>query len=168
MSSTPGDPCPRVFLSSIKVLRVYRSVASACLLNTVDMLVLGIEDGAPLPASSPVGHVVLSARSADGVARGEIFMTIGPYPNHIISSETHGTGMPDFKNQRVDVEATDEQGYQVSRSSWKRSGGCAMIVSDVVCPFCGCLCDDLELEVKEDQDPACTERVLPFRSDVHE
>ena len=23
-----------------------------------------------------------------------------------------------------------------------------MLVSDVVCPFCGCLCDDLELEVE--------------------
>jgi formylmethanofuran dehydrogenase subunit B len=26
-----------------------------------------------------------------------------------------------------------------------------MIISDVVCPFCGCLCDDLELEVEGDQ-----------------
>ena len=26
-----------------------------------------------------------------------------------------------------------------------------MIVSDVVCPFCGCLCDDLELEVEGDR-----------------
>ena len=26
-----------------------------------------------------------------------------------------------------------------------------MIISDVVCPFCGCLCDDLELEVEGDR-----------------
>jgi formylmethanofuran dehydrogenase subunit D len=86
----------------------YRSIASICLFNTVDMLILGIEDGARVRLSSPVGHVVLTARSADGIRRGEIFMIIGPYANHIIPSETHGTGMPDFKNQRVDVEATDE------------------------------------------------------------
>ena len=24
-----------------------------------------------------------------------------------------------------------------------------MIVKDVVCPFCGCLCDDIEVEVEE-------------------
>lgn len=86
----------------------YRSVASVCLLNTVDMLVLGIEDGARVRISSLTGQVVLTARAAEGIAQGEIFMTIGPYANHIISSETHGTGMPDFKSQSVDVEPTDE------------------------------------------------------------
>jgi formylmethanofuran dehydrogenase subunit D len=35
-------------------------------------------------------------------------VTIGPYANHIISSETHGTGMPDFKSQSVEVEPTEE------------------------------------------------------------
>ena len=86
----------------------YRSVASVCLLNTVDMLVLGIEDGARVRITSSTGHVILTARSADGVTRGEIFMTIGPYANHITSSETHGTGMPDFKSQQVEVDVTDE------------------------------------------------------------
>jgi len=86
----------------------YRSVASVCFLNTVDMMVLGIENGARVRISSPTGHVVLTARSSDGVVRGEIFMATGPYANHIISSETHGTGMPDFKSQTVEVEPTGE------------------------------------------------------------
>jgi len=86
----------------------YRTVASVCFLNPVDMMVLGIENGARVRITSPTGHVVLSARSAEGLTRGEIFMTIGPYANHIISSETHATGMPDFKSQCVDVEVTDE------------------------------------------------------------
>ena len=91
-----------------KGLEEYRSVVSVCFLNAVDMLVLGIEDGARVRISSDSGHVVLIARPADGVVRGEIFMTIGPYANHIISSETHGTGMPDFKNQVVELEPTEE------------------------------------------------------------
>ena len=86
----------------------YRAVASACFLNPVDMLILGIENGARVGITSPAGHVVLTAISAEGVTRGEIFVTIGPYANHIISSETHGTGMPDFKSQSVDVEPTEE------------------------------------------------------------
>jgi formylmethanofuran dehydrogenase subunit B/formylmethanofuran dehydrogenase subunit D len=86
----------------------YRAVASACFLNPVDMMMLGIENGARVGITSPTGHVVLTARSAEGVTRGEIFVTIGPYANHIISSETHGTGMPDFKSQSVDVEPTEE------------------------------------------------------------
>ncbi len=87
---------------------VYRAVASTCFLNPVDMMMLGIENGARVGITSPTGHVVLSTRSAEGVTRGEIFLTIGPYANHIISSETHGTGMPDFKSQSVDVEPTEE------------------------------------------------------------
>ncbi|MCK9590422.1 MAG: molybdopterin dinucleotide-binding protein [Methanoregula sp.] len=86
----------------------YRTVASVCFLNSVDMMVLGIENGARVRIASPSGHVVLTARSADGLKQGEIFVTIGPYANHIISSETHGTGMPDFKSQCVNVEVTEE------------------------------------------------------------
>ena len=86
----------------------YRKVASICFFNTVDMMVLGIENGARVRIESPAGHVVLTARPAEGVTRGEIFVAIGPYANHIISSETHGTGMPDFKSQYVDIEPTEE------------------------------------------------------------
>ncbi len=87
---------------------VYRTIASSCFLNPVDMMILGIEDGDRIRVTTPTGHIVLTARPAEGVARNEIFVAIGPYANHIISSETHGTGMPDFKSQRVDVEPTKE------------------------------------------------------------
>lgn len=86
----------------------YRSVASAGFLNPVDMMMLGIEDGDRVRVTTPAGHIVLTARPAEGVARDEIFVAIGPYANHVISSETHGTGMPDFKSQSVDVEPTKE------------------------------------------------------------
>ncbi|MDD1698082.1 MAG: molybdopterin dinucleotide-binding protein [Methanoregula sp.] len=86
----------------------YLSVVSICFLNTVDMMMLGIENDARVRITSPTGHVILSARVAEGVKQGEIFVAIGPYANHIISSETHGTGMPDFKSQYVDVEVTEE------------------------------------------------------------
>ena len=86
----------------------YRSVASVCFLNTVDMMLLGIENGERVRVVSSTGHVVMSAISAEGVMRGEIFVPIGPYANHIISSETHATGMPDFKGEPVDVAVTEE------------------------------------------------------------
>jgi formylmethanofuran dehydrogenase subunit D len=72
------------------------------------MMMLGIENGGRVMITSPDGHVVLTGCSTEGVTQGEIFVTIGPYANHIISSETHGTGMPDFKSQSVDVEPTEE------------------------------------------------------------
>jgi formylmethanofuran dehydrogenase subunit D len=85
---------------------LYRTIA--CFLNPVDMMLLGIESGDRVRVTTPAGHIVLTASPAEGVAREEIFVAIGPYANHIISSETHGTGMPDFKSQRVDVEPTEE------------------------------------------------------------
>jgi len=87
---------------------VYRTIASACFVNPVDLMILGIDDGDRVRVTTPAGHIVLSARPAEGMTRGEIFVAIGPYANHIISSETHGTGMPDFKSQFVDVEPTEE------------------------------------------------------------
>jgi formylmethanofuran dehydrogenase subunit D len=87
---------------------VYRTIASACFLNPVDMMILGIEGGDRIQLTTPAGHIVLTSCPAEGVARGEVFVAIGPYANHIISSETHGTGMPDFKSQSVDIEPTNE------------------------------------------------------------
>lgn len=86
----------------------YRTVTSACFLNPVDLMMLGIERGSRVRVTSPAGSIVLTVIPAEGVTRGECFVTIGPYANHIISSETHGTGMPDFKSQLVDVEPTGE------------------------------------------------------------
>lgn len=91
-----------------KGTEAYRDVASACFLNPVDMMILGIEKGNRVRVSAPAGSIVLTVSPAEGVARGEIFVTNGPYANHIVSSETHGTGMPDFKNQFVEVEPCEE------------------------------------------------------------
>jgi formylmethanofuran dehydrogenase subunit D len=91
-----------------KVSDVYQAVASVGFLNPVDMMMLGIENGAGIQLTSTSGQVVLTARPAEGVTRGEIFITTGPYANHIISAETHGTGMPDFKSQSVEVEPTEK------------------------------------------------------------
>lgn len=87
---------------------MYRTIASACFLNPVDLMMLGIESGERVRVTSPAGSIVLSVIPAEGVMRGECFVTIGPYANHIISSETHGTGMPDFKSQQVDIEPTGD------------------------------------------------------------
>jgi formylmethanofuran dehydrogenase subunit D len=107
-SLNTGRSVPQGTSVEHKGSEAYRSVASVCFLNTVDMMLLGIQDHGRVRVTSPAGHIVLSAIPAEGVMRGEIFVPIGPYANHIISSETHATGMPDFKSQVVDVEVTEE------------------------------------------------------------
>ncbi len=86
----------------------YRASASVCYLNPVDIMELGIEEGGRIRLTSPAGSVVLSARAAEGLARGEVFVPLGPYANHIIGVETHATGMPDFKSAEIEVAVTGD------------------------------------------------------------
>jgi formylmethanofuran dehydrogenase subunit D len=88
---------------------VYRAAVSVCYMNPVDLMELGIEEGGRVILTSQVGTIVLTTWTAEGVNRGEVFVPLGPYANHIISAETHATGMPDFKGEPVDVVPTDEQ-----------------------------------------------------------
>ena len=84
----------------------YRDAVSVCYLNPVDLMDLGIVEGAQVLLTTWAGSIVLTAKSAEGLNRGEVFVPLGPYANHIISAETHATGMPDFKGEPVDVAAT--------------------------------------------------------------
>jgi formylmethanofuran dehydrogenase subunit D len=85
---------------------VYRAAVSVCYMNPVDMMELGIMEGARVVLTSRAGSIVLTTKAAEGLNRGEVFVPLGPYANHIIPAETHATGMPDFKGEPVDVAVT--------------------------------------------------------------
>jgi formylmethanofuran dehydrogenase subunit D len=86
----------------------YRAAVSVCYMNPVDLMALGIEEGVQVLLTSRAGSIVLTTRAAEGLNRGEVFVPLGPYANHIISAETHATGMPDFKGEPVEVSVTDK------------------------------------------------------------
>jgi formylmethanofuran dehydrogenase subunit D len=85
----------------------YETAVSICMIHPVDMMVLGIEDGARVCVKNKSGEVVLVAVSSETLERGTIFVPLGPYANHIMESETHCTGMPDFKSITVDIEPSE-------------------------------------------------------------
>ncbi len=87
----------------------YRDATSFCALHELDMLDLGVLPGENVRVRSMDGEVVLRLVERDDVERGTIFVPYGPYANRLISAETHGTGMPDFKLVWVDVVPTDEE-----------------------------------------------------------
>jgi formylmethanofuran dehydrogenase subunit D len=87
----------------------YRAAVSVCYMNPVDLMDLGIEEGARVVLTSRAGSIVLTTRAVEVINRGEVFLPLGPYANHIISAETHATGMPDFKGEPVDIVPTDER-----------------------------------------------------------
>ena len=86
----------------------YREEASSLHMNRVDMLDLEIEEGSLVSVRSEQGTVVMVARPADGLNRGEVFVCLGPYENFLVNPETHGTGMPDFKTTVVTIQPTTE------------------------------------------------------------
>jgi formylmethanofuran dehydrogenase subunit D len=86
----------------------YESAASVCFIHPVDMMVLGIEDGAHIRLSGSGGIVVLTAVASETVEQGSVFVPLGPFSNHIVSGETHCTGMPDFKSTVVEIIPTED------------------------------------------------------------
>jgi formylmethanofuran dehydrogenase subunit D len=86
----------------------YESAASVCFIHPVDMMVIGIEDGAHIRLSGSEGSVVLTAVASETVEMGSVFVPLGPFSNHIVSGETHCTGMPDFKSTMVEIIPTED------------------------------------------------------------
>lgn len=86
----------------------YRMAASVCYMNPVDLMELGIDEGTRVLLTTRAGRVVLTTRASEGLERGEVFVPLGCYANHVIPAETHATGMPDFKSVTVDIAPTDE------------------------------------------------------------
>ncbi|MDD4255870.1 MAG: molybdopterin dinucleotide binding domain-containing protein [Methanofollis sp.] len=87
----------------------YAEATSRCLMNPVDMMDLDVEAGDHLLVRGPAGEVALSVVPVEGTPRGMVFVPLGPYANHILGGETHGTGMPDFKTMTVEIEPTERE-----------------------------------------------------------
>lgn len=100
----------------------YQVAAATILMNPVDMLEIMVEEGDHVRVKSDTGEVVLQVSPDNGLTRGRVFVSLGPYANHIVSPETHGTGMPDFKVTPVSIEPTDDPVLTVG-SLMERCGG---------------------------------------------
>ena len=98
----------------------YMHAVSLCLINPVDMMVLGIEDNDHILLSKNDASVVVYAKGEEGIDRGTIYLPLGPYANFLLDSETHGTGMPDFKSTVVRVSPTNLDIIPV----WKLMAAC--------------------------------------------
>jgi formylmethanofuran dehydrogenase subunit D len=87
---------------------VYQQEATSLHMHPVDMMNLEIEEGSHIKVESDYGAVVMKVTPALWISRGEVFVCLGPYANHLVSAETHCTGMPDFKGMIVQVSPTTE------------------------------------------------------------
>ncbi len=160
-----------------KDLPEYSRETRRCFINPVDLLELYAGEGDHLLLSTETGAEVFVAVASEDVVPGTVFIPCGPHANAILHADTHGTGAPDYKWIIGTVTRTEAS----PRSGWDilvEEGGCACpetaspsggrdfrdsagrTARDVLCPLCGCLCDDVAVRIVDNAivsvDNACS------------
>lgn len=100
----------------------YYKETSTLRLNSVDMMEIGIDEGERVKAQVCDASVVLRVLADDTLKRGTGFLPLGPYANFLVDGTTHSTGMPDFKDAMVIIDATTEPVMSVGELM-KKIGG---------------------------------------------
>lgn len=72
-------------------------------LGRADRERLGLKTGQRVRVRTPFGKTELELKEGD-LPQGMIFVPLGPAANALIGAETHGTGMPDSKGLKAEVE----------------------------------------------------------------
>lgn len=143
----------------------YWREVSTLRMHPEDMHRLAISAGQTVRIASSHGDAVVSCQEAD-VPRGVFFLPLGPVANRLFSgAHTDGTGVPDWKRLPVTIERCETLAPTVPEMTATAAGaphatagesattgtGETVVHSNVVCTFCGCLCDDLEVEVRDNR-----------------
>ncbi|PCN51096.1 formylmethanofuran dehydrogenase subunit B [Candidatus Geothermarchaeota archaeon ex4572_27] len=137
----------------------YLRAAAVIELNPKDAEEAGVKDRCRVTSS--IGSVVLAVRTSDEIAPGTAFIPLGPWASAVVEHETECTGMPNLKATEITIEPTDEEVTKVEdvlrMFGFKHvdyrpqdrplKTGEKKTVSNVVCTFCGDLCDFLTIEL---------------------
>lgn len=93
-----------------KITREYVESVSMCYMDPEDMKKLGIKDGVNVQVSTAFGSVVVKAKkSLRAPHPGAVYIPYGPWANVIVDPETHGIGMPSFKDVPATVEPAQDK-----------------------------------------------------------
>ena len=149
-----------------KLREEYAKKVAVVELDPEDLSSLGISEGSPVLVKTSHGEVVLKAVKAKGRHPGIAFSPLSPWINVVIDSETDGSGMPTFKGVEAEILQTDEDVLTIGelleryyeqkvdfselicKEVTREGSSEERLVKDVICPFCGCLCDDIEILVR--------------------
>ena len=134
----------------------YLYVARSCEMNPRDVETLGVRRGSNVRIRSRFGEIIARvAQPTQDLPQGTIFMPYGQWANVLVDPDTDGTGMPSLKGIPVEVESSEAESIEelhvaspekMAEPARLRE---AKVVGNVVCPFCGCLCDDLEVTIQD-------------------
>ena len=145
--------------SESKWSKEYYNAVAIVEINPSDISDLGIKDRAKI--YNEHGTVVLRVKPNSNIPRGQVFIPMGPWANILVDPNTDATGMPCLKGVEVFIESTDEplttlvdvlkslgaKHLDIRIGDVPLKTGEKRVVENVVCPFCGDLCDHLAIEV---------------------
>jgi formylmethanofuran dehydrogenase subunit B len=147
-----------------KFTKDYLDRVAICEINPEDLKKLGVESGSNVKVKTAYGEVVVKAVSSTSTSPGVVFILMGPWANTVVNPDSQGSGMPTLKGIPCEIKPTTEpipQIYdllkkisdktfaaKISGSSQNPVSGKEATYTNVVCCFCGCICDDIEVTVK--------------------
>lgn len=147
-----------------KITDEYFKKVAVIELDEKDLKKLGISNGKPVKVKTNYGSVIAFAVKSKFNHQGVAFMPMGPWANIVCDYNTYGSGMPTFKGVEAEITPTEEKPlstigliktyYKVEPQKVKlekitvEEGEEEKIYEAVICTFCGCLCDDLQIKVK--------------------
>ncbi len=92
-----------------KLSEEYFNEVATCEMSKEDMERLGVAAEGHVKVKTSFGEVVVKAKEKAGTPAGIIFIPMGPWVNAIVSGDTHGAGMPQYKGIDAEIEPTEEE-----------------------------------------------------------
>lgn len=86
-----------------KEAQEYREEISTLQMSLKDIEALGLREGEQVRLCSKYGAAVVKLKKGD-LPQGLLFIPYGEISNALIGPDTQGTGMPDSKGMKVEVE----------------------------------------------------------------
>jgi len=141
----------------------YLSSVAICEVNPEDLKLVRVKSGSNVKVKTAYGEVVVKVKESQAVSPGTIFIPMGPWANVLVDPNTYGSGMPTLKGVPATLEPTDEAVPTIAQLIQKFSSRAFEVklgqktvdppplegvIKDVVCAFCGCVCDDIEVTIK--------------------
>lgn len=88
----------------------YMKLSAAVVLSKSDLQKLGLKSGDRVKLSNRYGSVVVEVREAKREEPGGIaFMVNSPWSNALVSDDTGGRGIPEFKDIHAKISLTKEE-----------------------------------------------------------
>lgn len=87
----------------------YFNAVAICELSEGDMNKLNVVEDEKVKIKTNYGEVVVKAKKEKGNPDGIAFIPMGPWANAVLSGDTGGVGMPQYKGIDAEIEKTEEE-----------------------------------------------------------